>query len=858
MPLPRLFVASFVFAACVLVRASGAQQAPALDDLAPLAPLDDLAPLTPPKDKEEKNYFVFECSVQGTSSEYSPGDPKLGDWRRHSQITNYRVSGAVEMKAERALPGLGDFAWGSHTRGRPSVAFSIDAYTNYESLEFGEGLVSIIVRNATTVSGAGFAEADLNNLLIAIDLKKKTYTLKFMVPMFLTPGGNPATITSRKINEAHGDPAWSLSYMRNTPPIEERKISVTGIETLYGYAKKGLDPIWADLWVQGATRPLPSREGGGLADTIVLPIPPPTDFKGDWDVKLTVRFALTRVLPPVELIVTSEGYDHWRPTASRDGTGGEPIEFVAELRSPLGNSVPVQAESFEWRLDGVSSEPGIAMNCPVGAKDHDWDLRFEPLAGQRLADGKDGLMLIRDKAQAKADRAQVVPRDWGAWGELTAVAVLPDGRRITGKFLPTGQQTILLPKREKGTFIAESWLRDKNQVGAKQDTDDETDPVGLKGADGDGFTLYEEYRGFYVAGKHVEGDPKRKDFFVCNFVGADAYPGIRLFEDVSGLRVHDGLRDDEYDPGKRVMNANHREGPHRVDQHGVHLQTVAGLNGAVAVFSKANIRGRPKYCTKIGVQPRGDPTSTMTTETVRLSDRVFMYDRAIAHELFHAAGIEHHGAEDGQALFTFRFADDPKNTTGKPQFVLGGRFSGTPVRIIDEASRRDLATMLEGDFKVLRDNMRPLLYPQLLEQARVEVAQRVNYPNFHMTAEEWAEDEFYSGLSYVLGALNIYVGTQHGESSGNEECVMRYSFARMYEAIGQQSTYYWITNPGSERAGMKLCGSPAGTGVNAPGREPQPRYGDAAAGRGACRDWLCVNDAIEPASDAIPQGGAKP
>ncbi len=639
--------------------------------------------------------------------------------------------------------------------------------------------------------------------------------------------------------------------MRHTPPIEEKMFSVVGIGPLYAYANKGMDPVWADLWGQGVTRPLPPGKGGGLADTIVLPIPPPTDFKGDWDVKLTVRFALTHVLPPVELIVRSENYDNWRPTASRDGTGGQPIEFVAELRSLLGNSVPLQAESFEWRLTGVSAEPGIAMNYPVGAKDHDWDLRFEPLAGQRLADGKDGLLLIRDKAHAKADRAQVVPRDWGAWGELTAVAVLPDGQRITGKFLPTGQQAILLPKREKGTFIAEGWLRDQGLVGVKQDSDDETDPAGLRGADGDGFTLYEEYRGFYVAGKHVEGDPKRKDFFVRNLIGADAYPGIRLFEDVSGLRVHDGLRDDEYDPTQRVMNANHREGSHRVDQHGVHLQTVPRSDGFFTRLSKENIRGRPKYCLRIEAQPRESQTSVMTTETIRLSDRVFMYDRAIAHELFHVVGIDHHGAGDSRESFYFVFPDDPYLGNGKPYYRFGnlaGPLSLKPVTIIDEASLSNLAVLEYPEHLRLREELRPLRWKSLMENNA-----GLGGPGKRWTVEQLAEIDLNESCGWGPAGQ---VGSEHGESSGDEECIMRYSFAQMYEAVGKELTLYWITNPGSERAGMKLCTSPTGTGVNAPGRKPQPRYGDAAAGRGACRDWLCVNDAIEPDSDAIPEGGA--
>ena len=44
----------------------------------------------------------------------------------------------------------------------------------------------------------------------------------------------------------------------------------------------------------------------------------------------------------------------------------------------------------------------------------------------------------------------------------------------------------------------------------------------------------------------------------------------------------------------------------------------------------------------------------------------------------------------------------------------------------------------------------------------------------------------------------------------------------------------------------KLCTSGAGTGVNDASHKPQPRYGDAAAGRGNCRDQIRVSDKYGP------------
>ena len=77
----------------------------------------------------------------------------------------------------------------------------------------------------------------------------------------------------------------------------------------------------------------------------------------------------------------------------------------------------------------------------------------------------------------------------------------------------------------------------------------------------------------------------------------------------------------------------------------------------------------------------------------------------------------------------------------------------------------------------------------------------------------------------------------------------RYYFAKLYEKKGVPRAYYYISDRRTERAGLGLCHSRAGTGVNAPGRKPQPRYGDTNPGWGDCANWIVFNDAApnEPA-----------
>jgi len=72
---------------------------------------------------------------------------------------------------------------------------------------------------------------------------------------------------------------------------------------------------------------------------------------------------------------------------------------------------------------------------------------------------------------------------------------------------------------------------------------------------------------------------------------------------------------------------------------------------------------------------------------------------------------------------------------------------------------------------------------------------------------------------------------------------MRYAVAQAYPKA-DTNVRYWVK--GDELKGIFLCISPVGTGVNAPGRSPQPRYGDADQTtnhpRGNCAGQLCVND----------------
>ena len=90
------------------------------------------------------------------------------------------------------------------------------------------------------------------------------------------------------------------------------------------------------------------------------------------------------------------------------------------------------------------------------------------------------------------------------------------------------------------------------------------------------------------------------------------------------------------------------------------------------------------------------------------------------------------------------------------------------------------------------------------------------------------------------------VGREHGVHSGDQDCVMRYYFAKFYDAKSAAERTVYLVTPGTERIGIDICHAGTGTGINAAGHKPQSRYGSAAGDAGNCFEQICPNDAIPP------------
>ncbi len=564
----------------------------------------------------------------------------------------------------------------------------------------------------------------------------------------------------------------------------------------------------------------------------------------DPPISWTVTWNLTPKARNLDLTVTIPTLGQWRPAGGKTekDIGTDPVTGLSTLQMSAqlvdkDTGELVQADKITFSLKGVSSEPGVSMNWPpASVATTDPDLSFDKQNNPLATLSNNGATADFVPPDGSPVSAVLSPHDWGGWATLNVSAMVGD-QTVTGHLSTDSTVTdILLPKRQSNSHIADIWKTQHGVSLSTADSDDsETDPVGEPGCIGDGLTLYEEYRGFMENGKHIEGDPATKDFFIQNFVGGDAEPGIFLFTATTGLNVHKDIQLNEMDTTVRQINFNHGQGAQEVAQHGVIITTCPDVSGGLTGISESGVHGRPGLTIHICMEPRSEATGRTSNRllgpgethngVISVSDALSQFDIAVAHELSHSVGVNHHGEGDqGNTRFTLLGPNDPRNSTDQPNFFMNG--PNTLVHFLDEATGADRAS-------VMWDNL-------LKNLATVcpDVSALYSPSLFSTNCQA-----FVNGAVPLFTDLVLWIGFKNAQHSGNDQCMMRYFFANSYQKTGDATTYY-ITTSGTEPSGTNLCPTPAGTGINGSGHSPQPRYFDATVG--ACQTWVCVNDNIPP------------
>jgi hypothetical protein len=512
----------------------------------------------------------------------------------------------------------------------------------------------------------------------------------------------------------------------------------------------------------------------------------PREIVQDGKVALvSLVWGVTTQAGELELQVTSPDLEEWRPTAKRTELGGgavrldpgDPLELIAKVVRPGGPDPAVLIRKLRWWLEDTSQLPGIAMNSPYAASDTDPDLFIDhPNAtqeGQQLE--VTGLTTLKHKVRIK-------PFDWGGWSTLRVEAELDDGRKLQG-ILPgqSGDKTaIRLPAREEDSKVSSAWKRRNGLVGMADDSDLDGIPAG--GPDGDGFTLFEEYRGFYgwrpgdpkdAPAVHLSTNPEGKTVFIYDRIkDGDTQKGISLFQSASRayvflVRPGTRLLDDS-----RIMNRNTGNAPTKGPQRAIGL--------------RPSTQWLPRVPGSPGTAEVGVPAFESVTRTFPTLASPKLYQRAIAKSMLMACRVPLPGARDsGDGFVNFTYARDPE---GKAEVTTD---KGEIVRLLDEATGRDLGE-------------------EWLRSAETQAR------TFQSRSGADAPTEFHRGL---------YVAVRGGPHSGPLANIMRSAHAQAYR-IQDTDIVVVLTIPPAEVIGEGLPTTSAGDGYNAPDNNPRhPRYG---------------------------------
>jgi hypothetical protein len=217
------------------------------------------------------------------------------------------------------------------------------------------------------------------------------------------------------------------------------------------------------------------------------------------------------ILPPPE-------YDQWLPQGDEDEkTAGNflDIGIVAHEKDKPGDKPPVKVKKCKLELVDVSKEKGVCLNWPAKGAKSEFDLKFDTEVNPyiKITDGDSA-----QKAETKDEdldyfMVTVESYDWGGWGKLQVTAELEDGTTVQAHVRgDSNSYALAIPKDDNSNHIADFW---EKMNGAKTEdaaSDEDERPPGEH--NGDGLSLYEEYRGIRVNGAHKPLDPNRKDVFI--------------------------------------------------------------------------------------------------------------------------------------------------------------------------------------------------------------------------------------------------------------------------------------------------------------------------------------------------------
>jgi len=241
------------------------------------------------------------------------------------------------------------------------------------------------------------------------------------------------------------------------------------------------------------------------------------------DAAATLGFAIDP--PPSELVIAptdEKAWRKWQPLpwelsaedakifAIQPHDPSVAVELVAGYDDKAGGKTC----KLDLELRDVSEQRGLTTNYPVDAA---------MKKGLRILPDQPGLVVdangqhARTKDKVSSVKFKVAAMETGAWGQVRARC---DERSEEAEFAATGKHFVSLPRDDDENHVADQFEED-NEMLHKPATYDEDSRPQYQRTFGDGYTLYEEYRGFVVRKSgtddektFVRTDPRKKDIFV--------------------------------------------------------------------------------------------------------------------------------------------------------------------------------------------------------------------------------------------------------------------------------------------------------------------------------------------------------